>query len=130
MSFDNSRYTFNPTNDYSGVVMEQGRVQTDADWNEWLAELARRTQAGTLDTMGRAVYPATTPNAFKIKATTSGTTNSVQIGCGRMYIDGLLVENHGNPLTAVWDPALAEKSNAPQPAAHDGRFYRLRQPAL
>ena len=115
MSFDNSRYTFNPANDYSGVVMEQGRVQTDADWNEWLAELSRRTQAGTLDTLGRAVYPATTPNAFKITVGTSGNTNSVRIGCGRMYVDGLLVENHGDPLTAVWDPTLAEKSNAPQP---------------
>jgi hypothetical protein len=120
VSFDNSRTTFNPTNDYSGVVMEQGRVQTDADWNEWLAELARRTQAGTLDTLGRAVYPATTPNAFKITASTSGTTNSVQIGCGRMYVDGLLVENHGDDSTAVWDPALAEMSNAPQPPPTPG----------
>ena len=68
MSFDNSRFTFNPRNDYSGVVMEQGRVQLDSDWNEWLAEFARRIQAGTLDMLGRAVYPATTPYAFKITA--------------------------------------------------------------
>ena len=52
MTFDISRNRFNPWKDYSGVVMEQGRVQTDADWNEWLAENARRIQAETLDILG------------------------------------------------------------------------------
>lgn len=115
MSFDTSRFTFDPWKSYSGVVMEQGRVQTDADWNEWLSELGRRVRAGTLDTMGHAVYPETTPNAFKIDAATSGTTNTVRIGLGRMYVDGILVENHGGLSTATWDPALAELSNVPQP---------------
>jgi hypothetical protein len=110
MSFDNSRFTFNPWNDYLGVVMEQGRVQMDSDWNEWLAEFARRIQAGTLDTFGRAVYPSTTPNAFKITA--SG--GALSIGAGRMYVDGILAENHGPPASSVWDPALDEMSGAPQ----------------
>ena len=115
MSFDTSRFTFDPRKDYAGVVMEQGRVQTDADWNEWLAEVSRRIQAGTLDTMGHAVYPATTPYAFQIRAGSSGATNTMLIGVGRMYVDGLLVENHGDPASAVWDTALAELSNTPQP---------------
>jgi Family of unknown function (DUF6519) len=112
MTFDRSRRTFNPWNNYSGVVIEQGRVQLEADWNEWLEELNRRIQAGTLDTLGHAVYPATTPNAFQISVTAA---NTVMIGPGRMYLDGLLAENHGDPATAVWDPALAEMSNTPQP---------------
>jgi Family of unknown function (DUF6519) len=115
VSFDNSRFTFNPWNDYSGVVMEQGRVQTDSDWNEWLAELSRRTQAQTLDMLGRAVYPATTPYAFQITAASSASGNSIAIGPGRMYVDGLLAENHGLLPQAVWDPALAELSGSPQP---------------
>jgi len=45
MSFDSSRFTFNPWNDFLGVVMQQGRVQLDSDWNEWLAEFARRGQS-------------------------------------------------------------------------------------
>lgn len=114
MSFDNSRYLFNPFNDYSGLVMPQGRVQLDADWNEFLAEIARRIQAGTLDIMGRAVYPATTPDAFYISS--SGTPWVVNIGQGRIYVDGLMAENHGPIDTALWDPALAELSGAPQPA--------------
>ena len=118
MSFDNSRFPFDPFKNYSGVVMEQGRVQLDSDWNEWLAELARRTQAGTLDILGRAVYPATTPFAFQITATTDGSgTNHVLIGPGRMYVDGLLAENHGALGSAQWDPALAELSGSPQPPA-------------
>ena len=48
MSFDISRFIFDPWNDYCGVVMEQGRVQLDSDWNEWLAELNRRIRAGAL----------------------------------------------------------------------------------
>jgi hypothetical protein len=120
MSFDISRVTFDPWKDFSSVVMEQGRVQLDSDWNEWLAELTRRIRAGTLDTFGRAVYPATTPNGFLI----TPTAGSVTIGVGRMYVDGLLVENHGLPAPASggwippnvtapsslpdWDPALDE----------------------
>ena len=115
MSFDNSRFTFNPRKDYAGVVMQQGRVQLDSDWNEWLAEVIRRTQAGTLDTLGRAVYPATTPFAFHITASSSGGTNVLKVGPGRLYVDGLLAENHGDPATVRWDPALAEMSNTPQP---------------
>jgi len=114
VSFDSSRFLFNPFNDYSSVVMPQGRVQLDADWNEFLAEIARRIQAGTLDTMGRAVYPATTPDAFYVSP--SGTPWLVNIGQGRMYVDGLLAENHGPIATAQWDPALAELSGSPQPA--------------
>ena len=122
MTFDTSRFTFNPWNNYNGVVMEQGRVQLDSDWNEWLAELQRRLQAGALDVFGYgnpphcAVYPATTPFAFQITVApdTSG-VNHVYIGPGRMYVDGLIAENHGSSTTVVWDPALAELSNTPQP---------------
>lgn len=132
MSFDNSRFTFDARKNYSGVVMEQGRVQMDADWNEWLAELNRRIQAGTLDLLGQAVYPPTTPFAFQITATTSGGANQLTIGPGRMYVDGLLAENHGDPSAAVWDPALAELSNSPQPppSAATGAISYTSQPYL
>lgn len=105
MTFDCSRFTFHPWKDFFGVVMQQGRVQLDSDWNEWVAELARRLQAGTMDTLGRAVVPRTTPNGFHILATGGVLT----IGPGRIYVDGLLAENHGAP-PVQWDPALAELS--------------------
>src|SRR5665213_732635 len=113
MSFDASRFPFDAWKDFNGVVMQQGRVQIDSDWNEWLAMLNRRIQAGTMDTMGTAVVPSTTPNGFKISAT-AGAPNTISIGPGRMYVDGLLVENHGPTGSATFDPALAELSNTPQ----------------
>jgi len=130
LSFDNSRFTFSPWNDYFGVVMQQGRVQLDSDWNEWLAELSRRIQAGTLDIMGRAAYPATTPYAFEITASSPGGVNQIGIGPGRMYVDGLLAENHGDPTAAVWDRALAELSGSPQPppATETGAIDYTKQP--
>ena len=69
MAFDLSRTVFDPRKNYAGVVMEQGRVQLDSDWNEWLAELDRRIQAETLDLFGHAANPPTTPAAFQITAT-------------------------------------------------------------
>jgi hypothetical protein len=133
VSFDNSRYTFNPRNDYSGVVMQQGRVQLDSDWNEWLAELVRRMQAGTLDILGRAVFPPTTPHAFEITASSPGGKNTLLIGPGRMYVDGLLAENHGDPAAAQWDRALGEMSDAPQPplaSATTGAIDYTHQPYM
>ena len=68
MSFDSSRFTFNAWNDFLGVVMQQGRVHLDSDWNEFVSELMRRVQAGTLDTFSQTVVPRVTPNGFLIDA--------------------------------------------------------------
>ena len=97
MSFDSSRFTFDPWNDFFGVVMQQGRVQLDSDWNEWLAEFARRIQAGTLDIVGTAGVPEITKDGFKITIGSDSTGVTIDIGPGRMYVDGLLAENHGLP---------------------------------
>src|ERR1700732_1570916 len=114
MSFDNSRFTFNPWNDYLGVVMQQGRVQLDSDWNEWLAEFGRRIQAGTLDSIGLVGVPSNTPAGFKIKAYQDASgKNHITIGAGRIYVDGFLAENRGLVVGAQWDSALAEWSGAP-----------------
>jgi hypothetical protein len=103
MSGDHSRFTFDPWLDFSAVLMQQGRPIGDWDWNELTAELTRRMCADTLDTIGRAVVPRSTPNAFKIDTNAGALT----IGVGRMYVDGILVENHGLPPIA-WDTALVE----------------------
>jgi hypothetical protein len=113
MSFDISRSSFRPRRDFLGVIMQQGRVQLDSDWNEWQSEYLRRIQAGTLDTIGQAVYPASTPNAFQITSGTNANGSTLFIGAGRYYVDGLLAENHGPESEAVWDDALAEMSGAP-----------------
>src|SRR5580704_19313502 len=115
MSFDISRRMFDAWKNYCGIVMQQGRVQLDSDWNEWLDELARRMQAETLDTIGATGVPAATPSAFQINVDNSLSPPRITIGYGRIYVDGILAENHPPKGSAQWDPALAEWSASPQP---------------
>ncbi|MFS0736119.1 DUF6519 domain-containing protein [Sphingomonas sp. 1P06PA] len=111
MSADISRDTFRAERDYAGVVMQQGRVQLDADWNEQAAILDRRLRAAAIDLAGRAIVPAATPDAFRIDRTGTDFT----IGPGRLYVDGLVAENRGSG-AAQWDPALAEwRGGGPMP---------------
>src|ERR1700685_4125319 len=103
MTFDISRSTFNSWNDYFGVVMQQGRVQLDSDWNELLAELTRRLHAGTMDMLGRSGVPATTPFGFRINASVdTSAVRHISVGAGRIYVDGILAENHGAIASAQW----------------------------
>lgn len=103
MSGDYSRDTFHPRKNYSGVLMQQGRVQLDADWNELVELVDRRLRAGTVDTIGECTVPRETPDGFNILLSGGVLT----IGRGRMYVDGLLAENHGLA-PAEFDPVLAE----------------------
>ena len=104
MSYDLSRKKFDPLDDYFGVVMQQGRVQLDADWNTMVAQFSRHMQAESLDTFGPSVVPRETANGFLI----SGPATAFEIGPGRIYVDGLLAENHTDALK--WDARLAEIS--------------------
>src|ERR1044071_712519 len=91
MSGDYSRRRFNPENHYHGVLRQQGRVDLDADWNEYIDVQDRRWRAETVDVVGRCGVPAETPDGFKIE----GTPANLTIGVGRIYVDGFLAENHG-----------------------------------
>jgi Family of unknown function (DUF6519)/Malectin domain len=130
MSFDISRSTFRPRKNFLGVVMQQGRVQLDSDWNEWQSEYSRRIQAGTLDTFGQSAYPASTPNAFKITPSVVNGSNVLMIGAGRYYVDGLLAENHGPEAQATWDPTLAEMSGAPAYSTTTAETDYTKQPFM
>jgi hypothetical protein len=98
---DHTRRSFDPFKDYSGVVMQQGRVLTDSDWNEQMAILGRRLRALIVDTIGAAIVPTQTPRAFAIDFS----AGVPRIGAGRMYVHGLLVENHGNARPDAMGPA-------------------------
>ncbi len=91
MSGDYSRKRFNPEKYYQGVLRQQGRVDLDADWNEYVDLQDRRWRAETIDVVGRCGVPAETPDGFKIDV--SG--GELTVGQGRMYVDGYVAENHG-----------------------------------
>src|SRR5690348_18156160 len=98
MGGDYSRVTFKPLRDYNGVLKQQGRVGLDADHNELVEIVDRRWRAESIDIMGRDVVPvlnSENTTAFQIEVASSP-PNSFTIGRGRMYVDGLLVECHGD----------------------------------
>jgi hypothetical protein len=102
MSADYSRWPLRDR-DFAQVRLEQGRVLTDADWNEEILVTERRERLETIDGLGRAVVPIATTDAFRI---TELAGPDLSIGLGRAYLDGLLVENHGQP--GPFDPIVAE----------------------
>ena len=87
MPGDFSRKTFDKKKHYSGVLMQQGRVQLDADWNEQLDIEQHRTFTETKDVVGLCGVPKK-KGGFKIIADASGFV----IEPGRIYVGGLLCE--------------------------------------
>jgi hypothetical protein len=124
MPGDYMRLTFNPKDDHAGVLMQQGRVLLDADWNELVELLERRWRAETTDIIGRCAVPRETPDGFRITA--AGGT--LTIGRGRIYVHGLLAENHGTGPTE-YDPILGELRGT-QPTPYDQQLYLPNAPAL
>lgn len=88
MKGDFSRQTFDRTKHYDSVLMQQGRVQLDADWNEQQAIHQHRVETEAQDVIGLSGAPLNHAG-FEIKLTASKLT----IGAGRYYLDGLLCEN-------------------------------------
>ena len=91
MKGDFSRLRFNPSRHYTSVVQQQGRVALDADTNEQCAihEHIRDTEAA--DIIGPFGGPAGN-EGFAIAM--SG--NTLQIGAGHYYVNGILCENEAS----------------------------------
>jgi len=89
MKTDITRKTFDPFDHYNGVRKQQGRVDIDADWNEQIDIQQYQDRATRKDVIGRASGPE--GNAGY--AITSPDGQTISIGAGRYYVDGILVEN-------------------------------------
>lgn len=108
MKGDFSRSTFDPQKHYSGVRMQQGRVQLDADWNENLDILLHRIETETLDVIGQCGVPVhdaafgVVTDFSKLSADEQAWLNAQGYNTlgngdffltqGRAYVDGILVE--------------------------------------
>lgn len=90
MKGDFSRQTFARGKHYGAVLLQQGRVQLDADWNESQAIQAYRSETMTRDIVGFSGAPTVDPG-FLIRVDRDGA--GLLIGRGRYYVDGLLCEN-------------------------------------
>jgi hypothetical protein len=95
MKGDFSRIRFNPANQYTAVLKQQGRVDLDSDANE--QNFIDGYIDGVINTDVIGQYGGPADNAgFAI----SIVDNSILIGAGRYYVNGLLVEN---PTAVVYD---------------------------
>ncbi|NTX07797.1 DUF6519 domain-containing protein [Myxococcus sp. CA040A] len=94
MKGDFSRNTFRPAKHYSGVRMQQGRVQLDADWNEhvdiqrYLDETTWRDIIGSSGTPQEPGTPAD-QTGFAVVLI----EGQLLVRRGHYYVDGILCEN-------------------------------------
>src|SRR5215210_2616208 len=92
MKADLSRQTFDPEKRYSGVLMQQGRVLLDSEWNEQQEIHQHRGESGAEDVLG----PSGTPIGEGGKATGFEFTaqdGKLFIGEGHIYVAGVLCVN-------------------------------------
>ncbi len=109
MKADTTRSTFKRTKHYNAVLMQQGRVQLDADWNEQLDITGHRIETETVDVIGECGAPMQCAG-FHIVAKVSDlnpleknlpenqnppvpAAGDLLISGGRYYVDGILCEN-------------------------------------
>src|SRR4051812_7279517 len=91
MKGDFTRETFDPANAFTRVLMQQGRVQLDADWNEQAAIFTYALRSFTKDLLGPWAGP-TDELGFKIELVDGG-NNDLTIGTGVYYVDGIRLFN-------------------------------------
>ncbi|HLY02195.1 MAG TPA: DUF6519 domain-containing protein [Candidatus Cybelea sp.] len=89
MKGDFTRVTFDPGREFYRVLMQQGRLQLDADWNEQIAILLHRFETLAADVFGAHGGPAT-ECGFAVFQDNKG----IWISRGRYYVEGLQCENH------------------------------------
>jgi hypothetical protein len=109
MKADFTRDTFKPDKHYSGVRMQQGRVQMDADWNEQVDIANHRIDTGARDIVGCCGTPMKKSGFHIVNAITGLSANDqlrpenqiaaalsagdFYISAGRYYVNGILCEN-------------------------------------
>jgi hypothetical protein len=139
MNGDLSRVTFDQLKHYSRVVMQQGRVQVDADWNEQTAILLHYLQTLAQDLIGPHGGPADLLNqrneivsknfGFEIKLNAAG--DNFEIGAGRYYVDGRLCEKAASELYSRQpDLPLLDEKNLPLEEGSRFAGLPLNQPLL
>jgi hypothetical protein len=104
MKGDFTRFTFEPRKRYTSVLMQQGRLQLDADWNEQISIQNYLQQRQAQDMIGEAAGTPATESGFQIlptplpNAAQPPTPQNAQNGedliiqFGRFYINGILCD--------------------------------------
>jgi hypothetical protein len=94
MNGDLSRSTYLPSNHYSSVRLQQGRVLLDAEWNESAdigLHVDRTTAGDVIGACGAPKHAPSPPANFAVTVAQSG--RDLRVAAGRIYVDGILCEN-------------------------------------
>jgi hypothetical protein len=99
MKADNTRNTFHQEKYFTRVLMQQGRVQLDADWNEQTAILLHHLRTLAADVIGPVGSPAAAPGfGLGIFDAAVKAPNDFVLMPGRIYVNGLLAEINATPI--------------------------------
>lgn len=102
MKGDFSKDTFNAKKHFHDVLMQQGRVLLDTDWNEQKEITNHRIETETTDVIGVAGAPIHNDGFEIITVDAGGNPVSpgvnIKISAGRFYVDGILCENEADVL--------------------------------
>jgi hypothetical protein len=125
MNGDFSRLTFDPAKHYSSVLLQQGRVQLDADGNEQSALWLYHLRAALADIIGPHGGPE--GDGFKITpkpGTAKQALADLTIGRGHYYVDGILCENDADEVSYLHQPYLfPDKNDFPLPTTFPFLVY-------
>jgi hypothetical protein len=109
MKGDFTRFTFRPEKRYTSVLMQQGRLQLDADWNEQMSIQTYLSQQQILDMIGSSGTPRLAQeegsleqrqSGFQIKLTPD--KKDLLIQAGHFYLNGMLCElSTAKPISAT-----------------------------
>jgi hypothetical protein len=114
MKGDFSRGSFNRLKHFRRVLIQQGRVQLDADWNEQISILLHYIQTLAADIIGPYAGPS---NNYGF-AISNGTNGDFTISKGRYYVNGILCENYAHE-----EISYLNQPNLPHPPnLHPGTY--------
>ena len=124
MKGDFTRFTFDPTQHHRRVLLQQGRVQLDADHNEQVAIGVHRDQAMARDVIGRVGGPRgnaafqvlTDPADLPDGVDTDSEPGDFWLGPGRYYVDGVMCESE------AWTRFSAQPDLSPGPLPGTGGY--------
>ncbi|MFV2054109.1 DUF6519 domain-containing protein [Aliiroseovarius sp. YM-037] len=114
MSGDYSRFSHDALRRYSALLMQQGRVLLDSDFNELVEIVSDRIGKLSFDAMGNPGIPLlTNPDAFLVSLE-AGPPLDLSLTPGRIYLDFLMAEIfEGETVTYLGQPFLPDPPPLP-----------------
>ena len=114
MKADLTRNTYDPFQHFARVLMQQGRVQLDADWNEQASILLHYLQTLAADLIGPQGGPSANFGFAIAPFGAPPVASDFRIGLGRYYVDGILCEADSETVGFVVVPGNVVQIRADQ----------------